>query len=182
MTSVYRITDSVGCLMLGIAPDIRAQVERARYEANEFQFKNGYAMPVHALAKRIADICQVYTQEASSRALACTMLFMGTDDDKGAQLYKVDPAGLCLPYKGAALGKFEPEAMNFLEKKVAELDGLDENNTVEMAITSMQYVLSTDFKSNEIEVCVLSMGSKFRMLSEAQIEERLNSIAEKSDM
>ena len=47
--------------------DIRSQVERLRYEANEFKFNNGYPMPVHVLSKRIADICQVYTQEASNR-------------------------------------------------------------------------------------------------------------------
>ena len=48
--------------------DIRSQVERLRYEANEFKFNNGYPMPVHVLAKRIADLCQVYTQEASNRS------------------------------------------------------------------------------------------------------------------
>jgi 20S proteasome subunit alpha 1 len=74
-------------------------VERVRYEANEFKFKHGYAMPVHVLSKRIADLCQVYTQEASSRALACVMLLIGHDDEKGAQCFKVDPAGHFLPYK-----------------------------------------------------------------------------------
>ena len=33
VTSIYKITDSIGCLMLGLAPDIRAQVERVRYES-----------------------------------------------------------------------------------------------------------------------------------------------------
>ena len=28
MTCIYRITDSIGCLMLGLLPDVRAQVER----------------------------------------------------------------------------------------------------------------------------------------------------------
>ena len=59
VTSIYRITDTIGCLMIGLQPDIRAQVDRVRYEANEFMYQNGYAMPVHVLAKRIADICQV---------------------------------------------------------------------------------------------------------------------------
>ena len=36
VTSIYRITDSIGCLMIGLQPDIRAQVDRVRYEANEF--------------------------------------------------------------------------------------------------------------------------------------------------
>ena len=87
-----------------LTADIRAQVERIRYEANEFTFENGYPMPVHALAKRIADLCQVYTQEASSRAMACVMLLIGWDEEKGPQVFKVDPAGHYLPYKAVATG------------------------------------------------------------------------------
>jgi 20S proteasome subunit alpha 1 len=147
-----------------IIADIRAQVERLRYEANEFKFQNGFAMPVSVLSTRIADICQVYTQEASSRALACVMLLIGVDDEKGAQVFKVDPAGHFLPYKAVATGKSEPEAMNFLEKRVGDLAALDEKGTIEMAISAMQYVLSTDFKSSEIEVAVITNGKKFRVL------------------
>jgi 20S proteasome subunit alpha 1 len=167
--------------MLGIPADVRAQVERLRFEATEFEYKNGYAMPVHVLAKRIADICQVYTQEASSRALACIMLLIGAENEKGAQVFKVDPAGHYLPYKGVSTGKYEPEAMNFLEKRVGELEGLDENATVEMAICAMQHVLSSDFKGTEIEVAVVSCDKKFRTLTEAEVEERINAIAERSD-
>lgn len=182
LTNIYRITDTVGVLMLGLLPDIRAQVDRIRYEANEFKFNNGYAMPVHVLARRIADICQVHTQEASSRALACMMLLIGVDEEKGAQVLKVDPAGHYLPYKAVATGKSEAEAMNFLEKRVGELGTLDENGTIEMAISAMQYILSTDFKSTEIEVGTISLGGKFRVLNEAEIEDRLNAISERSDV
>ena len=154
---------------------------RLRYEANEFKFQNGYPMVAADLARRIADICQVYTQEASSRAMACVMLIIGYDDEKGSQVFKVDPSGHYLPYKAVAAGKAEPEAMNFLEKRVADFSSLDENGTIEMAISAMMYVLSTDFKSSEIEVGVISKGGKFRTLTDAEIEERLNSISEKSD-
>jgi 20S proteasome alpha/beta subunit len=106
---------------------------------------------------------------------------LGVDDEKGAQVFKVDPAGHYLPYKAVATGKAEPEAMNFLEKKVDTLSTLSENDTIELAISAMQYVLSTDFKSTEIEVGLVSVGSKFRVLKEDEIEERLNAIAEKSD-
>jgi len=181
ISSIYRITDTVGCLMIGLLPDIRAQVERIRMEANDFRFNNGYAMPVHVLAKRIADVCQVYTQEASFRAYACVMLLIGVDDEKGPQCFKVDPAGHYLPYKAVATGKAEPEAMNFLEKKVDTLGALNDAETIEMAIMAMQYVLATDFKSSEIEVGCISSGGKFRVLAEAEIEERLNAISEKTD-
>jgi 20S proteasome subunit alpha 1 len=162
--------------------DIRSQVERLRYEANDFKFNNGYPMPVHALAQRIADLCQVYTQEASHRSMACVMLLIGVDDEKGPQVFKVDPAGHYLPYKAVATGKSEQEAMNFLEKRVTELGELDESATIEMAISAMQYVLSTDFKSTEIEVAVVSRGKKLHKLGEDEIEERLNAISERSDL
>ena len=138
-------------------------------------------MPVHVLSRRIADICQVYTQEAAGRALACTMLLIGAEEEKDAQVFKVDPSGHYLPYKAAAAGKSEPEAMNFLEKRVNELGSLSADETVETAIAAMQYILSTDFKGDEIEVGVVSVGGSFKVLSYDQIEERLNAIAEKTD-
>lgn len=168
-------------LIFFLLADIRAQVERIRYEANEFKFTNGYPIPVHVLSRRIADICQVYTQEASSRALACVMLLIGVDDEKGAQVFKVDPAGHYLPYKAVATGKSEPDAMNYLEKRVEELSALDENGAIELAISAMQYILSTDFKSSEIEVASIAAGGKFRVLAEAEVEDRLNAISERSD-
>ena len=59
MSNIYQITDKVGAVMTGMTTDSRAQVTRLRQEAHEFRFKYGYDIPVHVLAKRIADIAQV---------------------------------------------------------------------------------------------------------------------------
>ena len=72
--------------------------------------------------------------------------------------------------------------MNFLEKRASEFSEMDENTTIEMAISAMQYVLSTDFKGSEIEIGVVSKSKKLRKLNEEEIEERLNSISERSDI
>lgn len=52
--------------MTGSIADARASVNRARGEAAEFRYKNGYEMPCDVLAKRLANINQVYTQRVSS--------------------------------------------------------------------------------------------------------------------
>lgn len=47
--------------------DARAQVQKARLEAAEFKYQNGYDMPIDVLSKRLANIAQVSTQRASVR-------------------------------------------------------------------------------------------------------------------
>jgi 20S proteasome subunit alpha 1 len=54
--------------MTGSIADARASVDRARGEAAEFRYKYGYEMPCDVLAKRLANINQVYTQRVSCEA------------------------------------------------------------------------------------------------------------------
>ena len=55
--------------MTGSIADARASVMRARGEAAEFRYKYGYEMPCDVLAKRVANISQVYTQRVCLRKI-----------------------------------------------------------------------------------------------------------------
>lgn len=66
VSHVFKISPSVGCVMTGSIADARASVDRARGEAAEFRYKYGYEMPCDVLAKRLANINQVYTQRVSN--------------------------------------------------------------------------------------------------------------------
>lgn len=179
ITHLFAITPTIGCLATGRIADCKSQVQRARYEAAEYQYKYGYTIPVHVLAKRMADIAQVNTQTASMRPLATVCILIGVDDEKGPQVLKVDCAGHYLPFFGTASGAKEQEAANFLERRVKDMKGYSTDETVRTAIMCLGSVLGSDFRGNEIEVgLVEGKKGKFTVLTEEQIEAHLNAIAD----
>lgn len=187
---VFKISPSVGCVMTGSIADARASVDRARGEAAEFKYKYGYEMPCDVLAKRLANINQVYTQRAYMRPLGVATTLISLDDEVGPSLYKCDPAGYYVGYKATASGPKQQEALNHLEKKLKNKDCApgDWEEVVELGITTLSTVLSVDFKKGELEIGIVGgprlddeegTSSVFRKLTEEEIEERLQAIAER---
>lgn len=93
VTSLFPITRLVGMAVTGLPADARSIVQTARQNAAEFRFQYGYEVPVDYLAQQLADKAQVYTQYARMRPLGVMPILVGMDEERGAQLYKVDPAG-----------------------------------------------------------------------------------------
>ncbi|CRG85951.1 20S proteasome subunit alpha 1 [Talaromyces islandicus] len=190
VSHVFKISPSVGSVMTGSIADARACVDRARGEAAEFRYKYGYEMPCDVLAKRLSNINQVYTQRAYMRPLGVDIILISVDDERGPQLMKCDPAGYYAGYKATASGPKQQEAINYLEKKLKNKDYAEGNweEVVELGITALSNVLSVDFKKNEIEVGVVGgpradgqegTDGHFRALTEDEIDDRLQAIAEK---
>lgn len=179
-THLYNITPFIGCVMTGMSGDARALVFKAREIASKFKDQNGYEIPVQFLSMKVANIGQVYTQHAYMRPYGVIAMFISIDEEKGPQLFQVDPAGVFLGYKGAAAGAKDQEATNALEKIVKKKMALTESETIQQAIGCLQSVMGMDFKSSDIEVGLVSKARQgFVRLPEAEIDNHLTVIAEK---
>lgn len=173
ISNLHSVTNSIGCILTGRVPDCKALLQRLRYEAADFTFKYGYGCPVSVLAKRVADLAQVYTQSASMRPLAVQTILIGP-----GEVFKVDCAGHFLPFKGTASGSKEQEAINYLEKITGNLEDMSQDEVVRSAIMALGSVLGSDFRGSELEVGIVNGTERFRKLTEEEIEEHLNVIAD----
>ena len=183
LTSMYQITKTLGALVTGVGPDSRSLVQETRKKAADFRYKYGYEIPVDVLARQMADKAQYYTQYAYMRPQACVTMLVSIDEERGAQLWKVDPAGYVSGFRATSAGTKETEALNHLEKKLKTPSPMDYDETVQMAVGALQSVLSEDFKPKDIEVAVVSTengrSGGFTVLSDAEVEEHLVAIAER---
>lgn len=181
VTRIFKITKYLGMLVTGLTPDARSIVSQARQQAAEFRYKFGYEIPVDYLAKVLADKAQVYTQHAYMRPLGVVSMLISIDEERGPQLFKVDPAGYYIGYKATSVGTKETEATNFLEKKLKSNPQLSFEDAVQAAISALQSVMSEEFKATEIEVGVVRDDGEraFRVLSADEVEHFLTLISER---
>lgn len=178
ITSLFRLTHKIGCVITGMSADCQSQVQRARYEAAQYKYKYDQEIPIEMLTRRMADIAQVYTQNAEMRPLATSMMLIAYENGQPL-LYKTDPAGYFCGYRGTAVGVKAVEVNNFLEKKLKRKTNYDKEQTIQLAITALSSVLGVEFKPSEIEVGVVDERQFFDVLNEQQIEAHLTAIAEK---
>jgi len=111
-----------------------------RQEAGDYLNDYGYEIPIHILADKVSEICQLYTQHAYMRPLCVVSLLFAIDQEKGPQLIKIDPAGHFVGYKATSCGEKEQSAMNHLEREFKKAQVVTVDDTFKTSIKCLQNV------------------------------------------
>jgi 20S proteasome subunit alpha 1 len=111
-----------------------------RQFASEYRYDYGYDIPVNVLAEKVSEIAQVYTQHAYMRPLCVVSLLFTIDQEKGPQLFKIDPAGYFVGLKATAAGEKEQSAINHLEREYRKKQDFSVDDTIKVAIKTLQTV------------------------------------------
>ena len=104
------------------------------------------------------------------RPFGVSLLVVGWDD-KGPQLFQVDPSGAYFEWKASALGKGMIQTKTFLEKIYDENMSLDD--AIQNTIKALKESFDGQLTSVNLEIGVVREDKKFVILSDNQIKDYL---------
>ena len=165
---MFQIDDHIGAVGAGYIPDARIQVDNARVMAQSNRLIYDEPVDVEAIAKRIADLNQQYTQYAGVRPFGVSLIIAGVDENNGPVVFLTDPTGTYSGFHAIAIGQGSDQVNDYLEKNYREEISLDE--AVTLAIECIYLVSEDKVGTGHIKVSVVDADSKkMRRLTEEEV-------------
>ncbi|CAA7056737.1 unnamed protein product [Microthlaspi erraticum] len=167
---IQHLTPNIGVVYSGMGPDFRVLVRKSRKQAEQYLRLYKEPIPVTQLVRETATVMQEFTQSGGVRPFGVSLLVAGYDD-KGPQLYQVDPSGSYFSWKASAMGKNVSNAKTFLEKRYTEDMELDD--AIHTAILTLKEGFEGEISSKNIEIGKIGADKVFRVLTPAEIDDYL---------
>lgn len=133
---LFQIDEHIGAAAAGLNSDARVLVDNARVYAQVVRLSYDEEPTVEAIAKRIGDVMQLYTQHAGVRPFGTALLFGGVDKT-GPRIFYTEPSGLVLEYDAWAIGRGADKVKEFLENNYQKNISLEES--IQLALKALVY-------------------------------------------
>ena len=147
---VHQIDDHIGTALSGFLADGRMLIDSARIKAQVYKLTYDEPLNIMGAVKEISDRMQLYTQFGGVRPFGVALLVGGVDE-KGPQLYEIDPSSAFYGWKAQAIGKGAAEALKILRKGWKE--GLDQETAIKLAADALK-AAEKGVKPIEVELAV----------------------------
>lgn len=163
---ISKVNNRIIATSAGYIPDARVLIKKCRIRAQQHKITYGEDMDVEGIVKYVADTEQMFTQYGGIRPFGISLL-IGGYDQKGPQLFLIEPTGTYFRYKAKAIGMNASEANKFLEKGYRE--NIDLKSGVKLAIGAFKKALGKEFSIDRIEVMVVTKDT-IKELSSAELK------------
>ncbi len=154
---IHQIDDNLAAAMSGFLADGRVLIDTARIKAQIHRITYDEPLDVLGCVREISDRMQIFTQYGGVRPFGVALLVGGVDE-RGPQLFEVDPSSAYYGWKAHVIGRGSEKSIKVLRKEWKE--GLDEKSAIKLILKALR-AGEKDAKVQEVELAVVD-GSGFR--------------------
>ncbi|VDP99055.1 unnamed protein product [Trichobilharzia regenti] len=146
---IFEVDKHIGKTLLA---DARTLIERARTEAAHHWFVYNEKMTIEDVTKAVSNLALAFgddDMESGSRPFGVALLFAGVDE-RGPQLYHMDPSGTYIRYEAKAIGSGSEGAQQALQEIYHKNMTLHEG--CKHALSILKQVMEEKLDSTNVEV------------------------------
>jgi len=148
---VHEVDSHIAAGMAGFLADGRVLIDFVRIRAQVHKLTYDEPLSIYGGVKEIADRMQLYTQYGGVRPYGVGFL-LGGIDEKGPQLFEIDPSSAFSSWSAQSIGRGAPEAIKVLRKDWKEK--MTKDNGIELALRALK-AGEKGVKMSEVELCVI---------------------------
>ncbi|XP_065828967.1 proteasome subunit alpha type-5-like [Oscarella lobularis] len=177
LEKIVEIDSHIGCALSGLIADSRTMIDRARVEAQNHWFTYNEPMPVESVAQAIGNLAMRFGDQdvkgAMSRPFGVALLFGGIDE-KGPQLFHVDPSGTFTQYSAKAIGSGSEGAQSTLEEIYDQNASLEDASKAALKI--LKQVMEEKLTSGNVEMATLKPEQKYHFWTKDELEDLIKKL------
>ncbi|UYV62443.1 PSMA5 [Cordylochernes scorpioides] len=175
---IVEIDSHIGCAVSGLMADSRTMMDRARLEAQNHRFLYNEPMQVESVAQAVSNLAIQFGDSdedggAMSRPFGVAVLFAGVDD-RGPQLYHMDPSGTYVQYNAKAIGSGSEGAQQSLQEGYHKSLTLAE--ALKKALTILKQVMEEKLSSTNVEVAFVTPQKGYHLLARSEVDNIIKDI------
>jgi len=171
---IFKINKQIAACISGLTADARVLVDQARIKSEVHFLSYDELISVEDVTREICDLKQLYTQNAGVRPFGVSLLIGGIDPNGECRLYVTDPSGAYWAYLANAIGSYEQEVRDFLEKNYSPSITIEEAKAT--SIKTLLTVIEGDIENERIDMVQISKEKgEIEFIAEKEINDLLSS-------
>ncbi|KAF7998069.1 hypothetical protein HCN44_009467 [Aphidius gifuensis] len=176
---IVEVDKHIGCAASGLMADSKTMIDRARAECQNHWFIYNEKMTVESVSQAVSNLAIQFGDSdddgsAMSRPFGVAILFAGIDE-KGPQLFHMDPSGTFVQFDAKAIGSGSEGAQQSLQEVFHRSMTLKE--AIKATITILKQVMEEKLNETNVEVMTMTPNAMYHKFTEDELKEVIKEIA-----